>query len=93
MSKLTITCVKDSDGVYDTDHRIPIGIDDWRVILRDLAENDVDSWNLLREFHKSKGHTAYVRDVAKIRGKLRPDIIKEIDAIGAKIAERILAAI
>lgn len=89
MSKLTITCVKDSDGVYDTDHRIPIGIDDWRVILRDLAENDVDSWNLLREFHKSKGHTAYVRDVAKIRGKLRPDIIKEIDAIGAKIAERI----
>lgn len=88
LDKKIITCVKDSDGNYDTDKRIPISLDEWRVILRDLAENDVDSWNLLREFHKAKEHTAYVRDVAAARNSSRPAIIKKLDALGLLIAGR-----
>lgn len=88
LDKQLITCVKDSDGNYDTDQRIPISLDEWRIILRDIAENDVDSWNLLREFHKAKGHTAYVRDVAVSRKSSRPVIIKKLDALGLLIAGR-----
>lgn len=88
LGKQLIRCVKDYDGNYDTDSRIPISIDEWRTILRDMAENDVKSWNLLREFHKAKNHTAYVRDVAASLGVKRTDIIDKIDALGLLIAGR-----
>lgn len=84
--KLTIRCVKDSDGRYDTDQRIPISLDEWRTILRDIAENDINSWNLIREFHKAKDYTAYVRDVAANLKLKRTDIINRIDALGLLIA-------
>lgn len=86
--KMTIRCVKDSDGVYDTDRRIPISQDQWRAILRDLAERDVKAWNLLREFHRAKDHTAYVRDVAANLGVKRSDITNRIEALGLLIAGR-----
>lgn len=88
LAKQLIRCVKDYDGNYDTDQRIPITLDEWRTILRDMAENDVKSWNLLREFHKAKDHTAYVRDVAANLGVKRTDIIDKIDALGLLIAGR-----
>ena len=83
-----IRCVKDYDGGYDTDQRIPISLNEWRIILHHLTENDVKSWNLLREFHKAKFHTAYVRDVAANLGVKRTDIIDKIDALGLLIAGR-----
>lgn len=87
-NKEVIRCQKDSDGRYDTDKRIPISVDEWRLILRDIAENDVAFWNLLREFHKAKGHTAYVRDVAETLGTNRTAIINKIDSLGLLIAGR-----
>lgn len=68
--------------------RIPISLNEWRIILHHLTENDVKSWNLLREFHKAKFHTAYVRDVAANLGVKRTDIIDKIDALGLLIAGR-----
>lgn len=86
--KQIIRCVKDTDGRYDTDRRIPISLDEWRIILRDIAENDVNSWNLLREFHKAKNHTAYVRDVATSLGISRSDVTDRIASLGLLIAGR-----
>ena len=54
--KLTITSVKDYDGEYDIDKRLPIILEQWREILKDIAENDTDMWSLLREFHNAKDH-------------------------------------
>lgn len=88
LDKQIVRCVMDYDGNYDSDQRIPISLDEWRNILRDMAENDIKSWNLLREFHKAKEHTAYVRDVAANFGVKRTDIINRIDALGLLIAGR-----
>lgn len=86
--KLLITCVRDSDGIYDTDNRIPISPDEWRSILSDLTENDVESWNLLREFHRAKEHSAYARDVAKTLGISQPELMQRIERLGLKVAAR-----
>lgn len=45
-------------------------------------------WNLLREFHRAKDHTAYVRDVAANLGVKRSDITNRIEALGLLIAGR-----
>ena len=87
--KLTITSVKDCDGEYDIDKRLPITLEQWLEILKDIAENDTDMWNLLREFHKAKDQSAYIRDVAKARKCSRRDIELAVESLAKRIGEGI----
>ena len=86
---LVIRSVKDSDGEYDIDRPLPISLDQWREILKDLAENDTENWNLLREFHKAKNHGAYLRDVVKNRNCGEGNLQNYIESLGQRIGERI----
>lgn len=84
-----ITCIKDNDGNYDISAPLRITEEQWVKILTDIMEAKPIVWSMLREIHRAKNYTAYVRDIAAKFQMQRPEVVKMLDEEGHNVANRI----